>query len=78
MFKFLALMGIVLGAISIFAGQTQAAQAHPNGADLAFASLVYPCKGCAVYRTSKPGDTVMLNPQPLPPRLFGKATLFRR
>jgi hypothetical protein len=40
--------------------------------------LVQPCKYC-IYKTPAPGDTVQLNPQPLPPKESVKqGSLLRR
>lgn len=41
--------------------------------------LVQPCKYCMIYKTPAPGDTVQLNPQPLPPKAsVGQGGLLRR
>lgn len=37
-----------------------------------------PCKQCAIYRTPNFGDTVTLNPQPLPPRIIAPGRTPRR
>ncbi|MEA2778375.1 MAG: hypothetical protein QOF90_3781 [Acetobacteraceae bacterium] len=36
------------------------------------------CRYCAISRTPRPGDTVTLNPQPLPPRITGSGRMLRR
>jgi hypothetical protein len=68
-------LGVVLAGgqshAAVPAGQVVVAQLRSSGAYLL-------CKQCAIYRTPKPGDTVTLNPQPLPPGSAGHAWMPRR
>ena len=76
-----------LAALAAFATAAIPAEAAPLGAlreapqylTGGFKPPPYPnCPQCGVSRQLRPGDSVMLNPQPLPPKELGARKLLGR
>ncbi len=38
----------------------------------------WPCANCGISGAPRPGDTVTLNPQPLPPKIYRDGRMLRR
>lgn len=76
--KFIIPAGLAMLGLMVVSAPSAMASISAGTQALKGSGTISSCYWCAIYKKPKLGDTVILNPQPLPPKVLGQGTFMRR